>query len=149
MWTLERSTVEREYHAWCIWRKHGNNFLIMKESLFYHCLSILHFISMLIGFNLSDILNMQKEPCIWLFWIYPSKIFAGECFSLSVIPGPKEPSLHIKSFLEPFVKEMMLLWRGVSMNTAQDVQTLVWGALLCCGCDVPAARKVCGLLPFQ
>ena len=65
---------------------------------------------------------------------------------LGVIPGPKEPSLHINSLLEPFVKEMMSLWTGVIMNAAQGVQTLVRGTLLCCGCDVPAARKVCGFL---
>ena len=42
---------------------------------------------------------------------------------LGVIPGPKEPR-HINSLLEPFVKEMMSLWTGVIMNTAQGVQTL-------------------------
>ena len=31
------------------------------------------------------------------------------------------------------------------MNTAQGVQTLVRGALLCCGCDVPATRSVVSL----
>ena len=65
---------------------------------------------------------------------------------LGVIPGPKEPSLHINTLLEPLVKEMMSLWTGVVMNIAQGVQTLVRGALLCCGCDVPAARKVCSFL---
>ena len=50
----------------------------------------------------------------------------------------------INSFLQPFIKELLSLWRGVVMSTAQGLQVLVRAAILCCGCDVPAARKVCG-----
>ena len=29
-----------------------------------------------------------------------------------LIPGPKEPSYDINSFLEPLVEELLVLWRG-------------------------------------
>lgn len=66
-----------------------------------------------------------------------------------IIPGPKEPSLLVNSVLKPFVNEMLDLWNGIVMNTRQGLDILVRGALLCCGCDVPAARKVCGFLGHQ
>ena len=31
---------------------------------------------------------------------------------VGVIPGPKEPSLHINSFLKPLVTELINLWKG-------------------------------------
>ena len=65
---------------------------------------------------------------------------------MGVIPGPKEPSLTMNGLLKPFVEEMLKLWNGVIMKTSQGLHALVRGALLCCNCDVPAARKVCGFL---
>ena len=65
---------------------------------------------------------------------------------LGVIPGPKEPPLNINSFLRPFVDELLKLWQGVVMTTKQGVEVLVRAALLCCACDIPAARKVCGFV---
>lgn len=62
---------------------------------------------------------------------------------LGVIPGPKEPELTINTFLEPFVKELLLLWDGVLMRT-NSVPVLVRAALICVACDIPAAHKVCG-----
>ena len=59
---------------------------------------------------------------------------------VGVIPGPKEPPLHINSFLKPLVDELKQLWTGVRLVI------LVRGALLCVGCDIPAARKVGGFL---
>lgn len=62
---------------------------------------------------------------------------------VGVIPGPHEPELTINSFLEPLVKELLDLWKGVMIKT--DTSTvLVRAALLCVACDIPAARKVCG-----
>ena len=61
---------------------------------------------------------------------------------LGIIPGPKEPSLHINSYLRPLVDEVKLLWRGVCLKNLRGVTILVRGALLCVGCDIPAARKV-------
>lgn len=67
-------------------------------------------------------------------------------FLVGVIPGPHEPRLNINTYLQPLVAELNSLWEhGVSIK-AHDSPTaqLFHAALLCVGCDVPAARKVCG-----
>ena len=65
---------------------------------------------------------------------------------LGVIPGPHEPKLHINSFLQPLVDDLLKLWNGVILKTYDGTQRIVRGALLCAACDVPAARKVCGFV---
>ena len=65
---------------------------------------------------------------------------------VGVIPGPKEPPLHINSFLKPLVDELKQLWTGVRLVNVDGISILVRGALLCVGCDIPAARKVGGFL---
>lgn len=65
---------------------------------------------------------------------------------LGILPGPKESPLNINSFLQPFVNELLKLWQGVVMTTNQGAQMFVRAALLCCACDIPAARKVCGFV---
>lgn len=62
-----------------------------------------------------------------------------------IIPGPHEPSLHINSFLEPLVLDLLKLWKGVKMQTTEGVQ-LVRAALICNSSDVPASRKVGGFV---
>ena len=39
----------------------------------------------------------------------------------------------------------LCLWQGVILNYKQST-TLVRAALLCAGCDIPAARKTCGFV---
>lgn len=63
---------------------------------------------------------------------------------IGVIPGPKEPKLDINSLLMPLVKEMLSLWDGIIIKTNRNMEVLVRAALLCVGCDIPAARNVCG-----
>ena len=65
---------------------------------------------------------------------------------VGVTPGPKEPELHMNSFLQPLVSDLTKLWEGVCMKTANNVSIMVRAGLLCVGCDIPAARKVCGFL---
>ena len=67
-------------------------------------------------------------------------------FLVGVIPGPHEPKLHINSYLRPLVAELNVLWNeGISeMEHGSTVRNLFRAALICVGCDVPAARKVCG-----
>lgn len=65
---------------------------------------------------------------------------------LGIIPGPKEPPLNLNSFLHPFVDELLKLWQGVVMTCEGGAKVLVRAALLCCACDIPAARKVCGFV---
>ena len=64
---------------------------------------------------------------------------------VGIIPGPHEPKLTINSYLEPLVAELNLLWKdGITVRAHGALTGEVYhGALLCVGCDVPAARKVC------
>ena len=66
---------------------------------------------------------------------------------VGVIPGPKEPSLTINTYLAPLVSELLQLWRGLSFNVyGSTAQQIVRVALLVVACDLPAGRKVCGFL---
>ena len=60
---------------------------------------------------------------------------------VGVIPGPNEPKGTVNSFLEPMVNDLLKLWEGVILE-----RNIVRGALLCAGCDIPAARKTCGFV---
>jgi hypothetical protein len=64
---------------------------------------------------------------------------------VGIIPGPHEPSLQMNAFLEPLVRELLKLWKGVEMVTP-DGSKLIRAALLCVSCDIPAARKVTGFV---
>lgn len=37
-----------------------------------------------------------------------------------LIPGPKEPSLNVKSFLEPLIDELLVLWRAKNCSYRQS-----------------------------
>ena len=67
-------------------------------------------------------------------------------FLVGVIPGPHEPKLSINTYLQPLVDELNILWNdGIyEFEHGSSVQHLFRAVLLCVGCDVPAARKVCG-----
>jgi hypothetical protein len=65
---------------------------------------------------------------------------------VGIIPGPHEPKLTINSYLKPLVTELNILWKdGIQVEPPGSRRAKVFhAALLCVGCDVPAARKVCG-----
>ena len=63
-----------------------------------------------------------------------------------VIPGPREPSRLMNSLLNPLVKELKKLWRGVILKDYDNRPIMVRAALLYSSCDVPAGRKVCGFV---
>ena len=53
---------------------------------------------------------------------------------VGIIPGPREPKLHMNSYLEPLVSDLLKLWKGVQMATQQ----LIRAVLLCaasCSCE--------------
>lgn len=63
---------------------------------------------------------------------------------VGIIPGPHEPSLHMNSFLEPLVQDLLKLWKGVQMQTTEGLQ-VIRAALMCNSSDVPATRELEGL----
>ena len=66
---------------------------------------------------------------------------------IGLIPGPSEPKRDINPFLAPLVQELQNFFVGVEMYIQSLSKTvLVRCALLCVACDIPASRKVCGLL---
>ena len=65
---------------------------------------------------------------------------------IGVIQGPEEPKHDINSFLEPMVNELLDLWDGVQMDIIKAGEKVVWCAVLCTACDIPAGRKMCGFL---
>ena len=85
------------------------------------------------------VLNLPREECY-----LPENIIL-----LGVIPGPKEPKLHLNSFLTPFVNELLKLWDGVELKTNHNLTVIVRAALLSVNCDIPAGRKVSGFLGPQ
>ena len=67
---------------------------------------------------------------------------------VGIIPGPKEPSGNINSYLSPLVDELETLWNdGVLIKHPGALFPQRFrAALLCVACDVPAGRKTCGFL---
>ena len=64
---------------------------------------------------------------------------------VGIIPGPHEPSLHMNSFLEPLVQDLLKLWKGVQMQTTEGLQVIRAG-LMCNSSDVLATRKIGGFV---
>lgn len=62
-----------------------------------------------------------------------------------LIPGPKEPSLTVNSFLEPLIEDLLLLWRGKEVDLPSGT-ICIRAALICISCDSPAMRKVGGFV---
>jgi len=65
------------------------------------------------------------------------------------IPNPKEPELHINSYLKPLVDYLLELWRGKILKTSLFGIVPVRCALTCISCDLPATRKLCGFVSYS
>ena len=66
---------------------------------------------------------------------------------VGIMPGPKEASSNINSYLGPLVQELEEAWKnGFSLMNAHQVPITVRLALSCIACDIPASRKVSGFL---
>ena len=65
---------------------------------------------------------------------------------IGVIPGPHEPKKTMNTYLNPLVKELKDLWKGIIMQSASGTPLLVRSALICTACDIPASRKVSGFV---
>ena len=68
---------------------------------------------------------------------------------VGIISGPCEPELNINEYIDPLVEELLKFWSGIELEVRCGVyvhRQLVRCALLCCSCDLPAGRKLCGFL---
>ena len=66
---------------------------------------------------------------------------------VGLIPGPREPSLTINSYLTPLVQELQQAWdTGFIMRDANNNLLTIRLAISCVVCDMPASRKLCGFL---
>jgi len=64
---------------------------------------------------------------------------------LGIIPGPKEPTSTINSYLRHHVDELERFWDGVVLNE-NGKPTLYMAALIAISSDIPATRKCCGFM---
>lgn len=65
--------------------------------------------------------------------------------TLGLIPGPKEPSLHVNSFLRPVIDELLSFWEGLLINEG-NYKALYKAAIIGVSNDVPATRKIGGFM---
>lgn len=76
-----------------------------------------------------------------------SKRFRKENLLLvGLVPGPGEPPIHMNTYLDPLVDELISLWDvGIQVTTPDFLQPItIKAALICSACDIPACRKVLG-----
>ena len=70
--------------------------------------------------------------------------FLHHLIVVGIIPGPKEPKLHINSFLQPLVDDLIDLWDGIILNASVGgPREMFRASLLALSSDIPATRK-CG-----
>ena len=68
---------------------------------------------------------------------------------VGIIPGPCEPELTVNQYINPLVDELKQFWSGQELEVRCSSvvhRKLVRCAVLCCSCDLPAGRKLCGFL---
>lgn len=78
---------------------------------------------------------------------YPRKIryLQKNVLLVGILPGPHEPSKQMNPFIEHLVRDLLMLWKGVDMETPEGTK-LVRACLLCVSCDIPASRKLVGFV---
>src|SRR2546429_4859606 len=65
--------------------------------------------------------------------------------TLAVIPGPNKPKLHqLNHYLAPVIDQFIELCEGIDISTKEKTSKYIRAAIICCTCDIPAARKLCG-----
>ena len=80
-------------------------------------------------------------------WLKPLKHSLYSVGSLYMVLMNLPGTERFKPFLKPLVAQLNALWENGLSFKAQDTTSaqIFRAALLCVGCDFPAARKVCGL----
>ena len=67
---------------------------------------------------------------------------------IGIIPGPHEPETTVNSYIKPLVNDLLQFWNGVELTVQSTIaeKKKVRCAVICCSCDLPAGRKLCGFL---
>lgn len=68
---------------------------------------------------------------------------------IGVMPGPKEPSLNINSYLQPLIEDLRELDAGKLYNDYSFSGNKYRFRLLGCSSDLPATRKLGGFLSYH
>lgn len=64
-----------------------------------------------------------------------------------IVPGPKEPNTwQINNYLKPLVDSMMFMWNEGFELTINGEHRRFYAMIICVACDIPACRKICGLM---
>jgi hypothetical protein len=74
---------------------------------------------------------------------------SSNILTLALILGPKEPTLHhLNHYLALLVDQLNELWYDVNLPETFEHSNgkTVRGAVICCACDIPAVRKLCGYI---
>src|SRR5205814_6247313 len=72
---------------------------------------------------------------------------SSNTITLIVISGPGEPKLHkLNYYLAPIIDQFIELWKGIDISTNETSSKHIRAAIICCACDILAARKLCGLI---
>lgn len=76
------------------------------------------------------------------------KFKPSNILTIALIPGPNEPSLHyINHYLAPIIDQLLELWNGIELSGIyKSTNKPIRAAVICCSCDIPAARKLCGYI---
>ena len=68
---------------------------------------------------------------------------------VGIIPGPREPELTVNQYLNSMVEDLLHFWDGVQLEVCVNShieRKIVRCAIICCSCDLPAGRKLCGFM---
>lgn len=68
---------------------------------------------------------------------------------LGIIPGPKEPSLHMNSYIQPIVDELLSFDVGLHLKDVSKYGNIYRFRLLGISCDLPACRKIGGMVSYS
>ena len=68
---------------------------------------------------------------------------------LGIIPGPTEPSLHMNTYITPLVEELKQLDIGVHLQDGSPLGNIYRFRLFGHTCDLPACRKLGGMVSFS
>lgn len=144
-WRLREQTMPGDYlgdiYDGQIWKQFRSDFLALPYS-YLLCLNVDWFqpykhIQYSVGAIYVTVQNLPREE----------RFKSENIILVGILPGPKEPSLSIDSFMQPMIEELNEMFsNGFSVLTPYNFTIKMRLAIGCVTCDIPATRKVCGFL---